>query len=196
MLFDWLGKTPVLVAEEANALFESIPTDTLVGLRDRAFLAVLIYSFARISAALSMRVEDYFPQGKRWWLRLHEKGGKYHEMPVHHTLEEYLDSYIRAAGIGEDKKGPLFRRTGKLSGRPVARANAFHMIQRRAKTAGVKTQIGCHTFRATGITIYLSNGGVLEKAQMMAAHESPRTTKLYNRTSDAVSLDEVERVVF
>jgi site-specific recombinase XerD len=121
-------------------------------------------------------------------------------MPVHHTLEEYLDTYIRTAGIGEDKKGPLFRsaikRTGQLSERPLARANAFHMIQRRAKTAGFKTQIGCHTFRATGITIYLTNGGVLEKAQMMAAHESPRTTKLYDRTSDAVSLDEVERVVF
>ena len=79
-----------------------------------------------------MRVEDYFPQGKRWWLRLHEKGGKHHEMPVHHTLEEYLDSYIRAAGIGEDKKGPLFRsairRTGQLSERPLARANALQMI--------------------------------------------------------------------
>jgi site-specific recombinase XerD len=142
MLFDWLvvgqvvasnpasvvrgpkhvvkrGKTPVLMPEEAHALFESIPADSLVGLRDRALLAVLIYSFARISAALSMRVEDYFPKSKRWWLRLHEKGGKYHEMPAHHTLEEYLDSYIRAAGIGEDKKGPLFRsairRTGKGS---------------------------------------------------------------------------------
>jgi integrase/recombinase XerD len=85
------GKTPVLVPEEAHALFEAIPTDSLVGLRDRALLAVLIYSFARISAALSMRVEDYFPQGKRWWLRLHEKGGKYHEMPAHHTLEEGAD---------------------------------------------------------------------------------------------------------
>src|SRR5512132_2291714 len=160
MLFDWLvvgqvvatnpasvvrgpkhvvkrGKTPVLVPEEAHALFAAIPTDNLVGLRDRALLGVLIYGFARISAALAMRVEDYFPRGKRWWLRLHEKGGKYHEMPVHHTLEDYLDSYIRTAGIGEDKKGPLFRsalrRTGKLSGRPLARANAFHMIQRRAK---------------------------------------------------------------
>lgn len=70
------------------------------------------------------------------------------------------------------------------------------MIQRRAKVAGITTEIGCHTFRATGITIYLTNGGVLEKAQIMAAHESPRTTKLYDRTSDAVSLDEVERVVF
>ena len=223
MLFDWLvvgqvvrsqpriggagpshivnrGRTPILSPEEAHQLFESIPTDSLVGLRDRALIGVLIYSFARISAALAMRVEDYFPQGKRWWLRLHEKGGKNHEMPVHHTLEAYLDSYVRAAGIGEDKKGPLFRaalaKNGGLSERPLDRRNALEMIYRRAKQAGIATQIGCHTFRATGITIYLTNGGTLEKAQMMAAHSSPRTTKLYDRTNDAVSLDEVERVVF
>ena len=223
MLFDWLvvgqvvrsnpasvvrgpshvvkrGRTPILSPEEARQLFESIPTDSLVGLRDRALIGVLIYSFARISAALAMRVEDYFPQGKRWWLRLHEKGGKNHEMPVHHTLEAYLDRYVHAAGIDEDKKGWLFRaalaKNGRLSERALDRRNALELIYRRAKQAGVATQIGCHTFRATGITIYLSNGGTLEKAQMMAAHESPRTTKLYDRTSDAVSLDEVERVVF
>jgi integrase/recombinase XerD len=193
------GRTPILSPEEARALFESIPTDSLVGLRDRALICVLIYSFARISAALSIRVEDYFPQGKRWWLRLHEKGGKNHEMPVHHSLEAYLDEYVRAAGIAEDKKGPLFRaaqaKNGVLSDRPFQRHRALEMIKRRAKAAGVATQIGCHTFRATGITIYLTNGGTLEKAQMMAAHSSPRTTKLYDRTSDAVSLDEVERVV-
>lgn len=123
-----------------------------------------------------------------------------HEMPCHHTLEAYLDSYICEAGIAEDKKEPLFRsavrRTGQLSKRPLVRANAFHMVQRRARQAGIATAIGCHSFRATGITIYLANGGVLEKAQRMAAHESPRTTKLYDRTNDAVSLDEVERVVF
>jgi site-specific recombinase XerD len=222
MLFDWLvvgqvvranpasvvrgprhvvkrGKTPILSPEEARQLFASLP-ETLVGLRDRALIGVLVYGFARISAALAMRVEDYFPQGKRWWLRLHEKGGKHHEMPVHHSLEADLDAYLQAAGIGEDKKGPLFRaalgKTGRLSARPLERRNAFEMIRRRAKAAGVATQIGCHTFRATGITIYLTNGGTLEKAQMMAAHSSPRTTKLYDRTSDAVSLDEVERVVF
>ena len=223
MLFDWLvvgqvmssnpasvvrgpshivnrGRTPILSPEEAHQLFESIPTDSLVSLRDRALIGILIYSFARISAALSMRVEDYFPQGKRWWLRLHEKGGKNHEMPVHHSLEAYLDEYVRTAGIGDDKKGPLFRaalaKNGGLSERPLDRRNGLEMIYRRAKAAGIATQIGCHTFRATGITIYLTNGGTLEKAQMMAAHSSPRTTKLYDRTSDAVSLDEVERVVF
>lgn len=131
---------------------------------------------------------------------MHEKGGRYHEMPVHHALEEHLDSYIQAAGIGEDRKGWLFRsaltKAGELSERPLLRRNALEMIKRRARRAGIATAIGCHTFRATGITIYMSNGGVLEKAQMMAAHASPRTTKLYDRTSDQVSLDEVERVVF
>ncbi len=121
-------------------------------------------------------------------------------MPVHHTLEEHLDSYIQAAGICEDKKGPLFRsalaKNGKLSDRPLDRILAFRMIQRRAKAAGVETHIGNHTFRATGITIYLLNGGTLEKAQQMAAHESPRTTKLYDRADDGVTLDEVEKVVF
>jgi site-specific recombinase XerD len=222
MLFDWLvvgqvvrsnpasvvrgprhvvrrGKTPILAPEEARALFEAIP-DSLVGLRDRALIGVLVYGFARISAALAMRVEDYFPQGKRWWLRLHEKGGKHHEMPVHHSLEADLDAYLQTAGIGEDKKGWLFRaalaKNGRLSERPLERRNALEMIYRRARAAGIATQIGCHTFRATGITIYLTNGGTLEKAQMMAAHSSPRTTKLYDRTNDTVSLDEVERVVF
>jgi integrase/recombinase XerD len=96
------GKTPILDPSEARALFDSIPTDSLVGLRDRALIGVLIYSFARVSAAVAMRVEDYFPQGKRWWVGLHEKGGKHHEMPVHHTLKEYLDRYIEATGIGTD----------------------------------------------------------------------------------------------
>jgi site-specific recombinase XerD len=207
MLFDWLvvgqvvrsnpasvvrgpkhvikrGKTPVLAPEEARELFSRIPTDTLIGLRDRALIGVLIYSFARVSAAVAMRIEDYFPQGKRWWLQLHEKGGKQHEMPVHHTLEEYLDSYIAAAGIKGDPKSPLFRassgKTKVLSERPFDRKDAFAMVRRRANAAGIRTKIGCHTFRATGITIYLTNGGDLEKAQQMAAHESPRTTKLYD----------------
>jgi integrase/recombinase XerD len=105
---------------------------------------------------------------------------------VHHTLEGYLDSYIQAAGIGEDKKGPLFRsalgKTGQLTKRPLDRSDAFQMVRRRARQAGIETQIGNHTFRVTRLTIYLSNGDTLEKAQQMPAHESPRTTKLYDRT--------------
>jgi site-specific recombinase XerC len=103
------GKTPVLSEEEARRLIESIDTSTLVGLRDRALIGVMTYAFARIGAVVAMRVEDYYPNGKRWWVRLHEKGGKRHEMPAHHKLEAFLDEYLAAAGIRDDGKGPLFR---------------------------------------------------------------------------------------
>jgi integrase/recombinase XerD len=89
------GKTPVLTAEEARALLDSISTDTLVGMRDRALIAVMVFSFARVSAALGMNVEDYFQQGKRWWFRLYEKGGKRHEVPAHHNTESYAASMCR-----------------------------------------------------------------------------------------------------
>jgi site-specific recombinase XerD len=206
------GKTTVLTAGEARVLLDSIaltravtlPDGTineapdLVGLRDRALISVMTFAFGRISAVLGMRVEDYYPQGKRWWVRLHEKGGKRHEMPAHHNLETYLDEYIKAAGIGDDDKSPLFRsalgRTGQLTDRPMHRVDAWNMIQRRAAAAGLESRVSCHSFRATGITAYLDNGGSLENAQLMAAHESPRTTKLYDRTGDEITLDEVERI--
>jgi site-specific recombinase XerD len=221
MLFDWLvtgqvvatnpahsvrgpkhvvktGKTTVLDAEQARLLLDSIDTSTVVGLRDRALISVMIFAFARIGAVVAMRVEDYYPNGKRWWVRLHEKGGKRHEMPAHHNLEAYLDADIEAAGIRDAGKIPLFRsavgRTGTLTEKPMNRVDAWRMIQRRATDLGTRVKIGCHTFRATGITAYLESGGTLEKAQAMAAHESPRTTKLYDRTGDEITLDEVERI--
>jgi site-specific recombinase XerD len=221
MLFDWLvtgqvvatnpahavrgpkhvvkrGKTPVLTSDQARALLESIDTSTLVGLRDRALIGVMTYAFARVGAVVAMRVEDYFANGKRWWVRLHEKGGKRHEMPAHHKLEAFLDEYIKAAGLGDADKSPLFRsavrRTGTLTATAMHRIDAYRMIQRRAAELGLAVRIGCHTFRATGITAYLEAGGTLENAQAMAAHESPRTTKLYDRTGDEITLDEVERI--
>lgn len=180
MLFDWLvtghvldvnpahavrgpkyvvkkGKTPALTADEARELLDSIAmvkktadeegTETeepaLVGLRDRALIGVMVYTFARVNAVLQMKVRDYFVQGRRGWVRLHEKSGKEHEVPCHHILEQYLDEYIAAAGIAA----------------------------------------------------YLKNKGTLEAAQHIANHESPRTTKLYDRRQDEISLDEVERIL-
>ena len=131
-------------------------------------------------------------------MRLHEKGGKQHEMPVHHKLEEFLDAYIKASGIADDERGPLFRtaagKTGVLTKSAMHRVDAYRMTRRRTAEAGFKVKLGCHTFRATGITAYLEAKGSLENAQAMAAHESPRTTKLYDRTSDEITLDEVERI--
>jgi integrase/recombinase XerD len=193
------GKTPVLQADEARTLLDSIDITSLPGLRDRALIGLMVYTFARVGAVVSMRVEDYFVQGRRGWVRLHEKGGKEHEMPAHHNLDRYLEAYIAAAGIAQDRKGSLFRttngRSGELKGNSLLQSDVWRMIRRRALAAGIKTKIGCHTFRATGITAYLKNGGKLEVAQQMANHESSRTTGLYDRRNDEVSLDEVERIV-
>ena len=193
------GKTPVLDAQEWRKLFDSIPTETVRDLRDRALIATLTYSFARITAALRMKVEDLRPQGAGWRIQLHEKGGKQHAMPCHHSLAEALHAYIAAAGIAEDRKGWLFRTSPRhnatvLTERSMNQPDAWRMIRRRAVAAGIMAPIGNHTFRATGITAYLGNGGVLEHAQAMAAHESPRTTKLYDRTKDRLTQYEVERI--
>jgi len=195
------GSTPVLNEEEARLILESIDVNSVVGLRDRALIALMCYTFARVEAALSVRYCDYFPQGKRWWLRLNEKNGKVVEMPVHHKLERYLDEYLTAAGFpgeADRKKSPIFfsafGRTGKLTDHRMSACDAWRMIRRRAKEAGILTPIGCHSFRATGITNYLVNGGRLETAQQMAGHSDPRTTKLYDRRSDQLSLDEIEKI--
>jgi site-specific recombinase XerD len=221
MLFDWLvigqvipsnpassvrgprhsvkkGKTPVLAADEARALLDVTDTSSIVGLRDRALIGLMVYTFARVGAVIKMSTDDVYVQARRTWVRLHEKGGKRHEMPCHHNLDEYLHAYIERAQLRE-AKGFLFRsaagRTGQLTERPISQADVYRMIRRRANDAKVATKIGCHTFRATGITEYLRNGGKLEVAQQMANHESARTTGLYDRRNDQVSLDEVERIV-
>jgi integrase/recombinase XerD len=222
MLFDWLvtgqvipinpahavrgprhsvkkGKTSVLSAEEMRTLLDSIDTSKLIGLRDRGLIALMGYTFARVGAVIQMKVEDYYIQKRRGWVRLHEKGGKVNELPCHHNLEKFLDEWLNASAMAAQSTAPLFPtlRHGKLEARlPLAQANVHSMIQRRALAAGIATRISCHSFRATGITTYLQNGGKLEVAQQMAGHESARTTGLYDRRNDAVELDEVERVVY
>ena len=185
------GKTP----EEARQLLDSIDVESDSGLRDRALIGVMVFSFARVSAVVGMDVKDYSQQGKRWWLRLAEKGGKAHAVPVHHKAEEYLDAYL--AALGNPAKGPLFRAMTKERGfgkGRLSRIDAFRMVKRRCAAAGLGDTPNCHTFRATGITAYLLNGGTIEGAQAIAAHESPRTTKLYDRTSDEITLAEIERI--
>jgi site-specific recombinase XerD len=222
MLFDWLitgqvvptnpaaavrgpnyvvttGKTPVLDAAEWRNLINAIPAETVRDLRDRALIATLTYTFARIGAALKMKVEDLRPQGTGWQLHLHEKGGKEHKMPCHHALTEMLHAYLTAAGIAEDRKGWLFRTSPRhnaavLSEKPLSQRDAWGMIRRRAVAAGIAAPIGNHTFRATGITNFLENGGTLEHAQDMAAHASPRTTRLYDRRKEKITQAQVERI--
>ncbi len=148
------GKTPVLAADEARQILDAIDVSTPIGLRDRALIGLMAYSFARIGAAENMKVEDVFLQNRRYWVRLHEKGGKEHVMPCHHNLEEYLLSYIDGCGLKDDPQGPLFRTIGRdtksLTATALPQANAWQMVRRRALAAGIATKIGNHTFRATG----------------------------------------------
>ena len=221
MLFDWLvtgqvmpsnpahsvrgprhsvskGVTPVLSSEEATTLLTGMDVSSVVGLHDRAIIAVMTYTFARVGAVVALTVEDYYAQKKRWWLRLREKNGKVNEMPCHHKLEQYLDAYIKAAAIEGDRKGPLFRaaigKTKRLGQGAISRTDVWYIVRRSAANASIETAIGCHTFRATGITDYLTNGGRIEVAQRMAGHSNAKTTGLSDRRNDDVSVGEVERI--
>jgi site-specific recombinase XerD len=180
------GSTPVLLADDARQLLDSIDIRTIVGLRDRAIIGVMVYSFARVSATLRMNVGDYFIQGRRRWFRLHEKGSKLHDVPAHHNAIEYVEAYLDAADMRTEKKGPLFRtanRYRKLSLNRMHRNDVLRMIKRRARKADISSSIGCHTFRATGITAYLSNGGSVEHAR-----RSPLTTPYAAQSSTTAHL--------
>lgn len=192
------GKTPVLTPDQARLLLDSIETDTIAGLRDRALIGMMVYSFARISAALAMNVGDYYPDGKRFWFRLHEKGGKFHEVPAHHSAEEYMDAYLAAAGVASEKGSPIFRsvdRRRQLTDRRLSRREALGIIKRRCRLLPLPAGTCNHSMRATGITAFLMSGGTLERAVAIAAHSSPRTTSLYDRRNDSITLDEIERIL-
>jgi site-specific recombinase XerD len=200
------GSTPILTAEEAREFIEGLPTESIKDKRDKAIIGVLTYTFARVSAIVRMKYEDYYQAGRRWKVRLREKGGKQRDVPLHHKAKDYLDAYLEAAGAtrsgenetAETKKLPLFRtmtRTKALSDRPMSRTSVLRMVKSRAEKAGFDSdRVCCHTFRGTGITAYLENGGKLEVAQHLAGHADASTTKLYDRRKELVSKEEVEKI--
>jgi integrase/recombinase XerD len=156
-------------------------TSNEVGLRDRALLGTLAYTFARIGAVVNLKVEDYFQTGKRSMIRFREKGGKETEIPVHHKLEELLDQYLQISGLKNRPSASLFPiavgKTRKLGNRPATRIDAARMLKRRLKDAGFSDAFSPHSFRATGITNFLENGGTLEVAQRIAGQRSRRSSR-------------------
>ncbi len=159
----------------------------------------MTYTFARVSAACGPDVGDHFRAGHRWKIRLHEKGGQRRTVPVHHKAEEYLDAYLDAAGVLAERDAPLFQslkgRTGELTGKRLQADNVLQMVKRRAEEAGFDpAQVTCHTFRATGITTYLTGGGDLETAQHIATCASANTTRIYDHRDERVEQEEIERV--
>ena len=140
--------------------------------------------------ALKMKVEDVRPRGAGWTVKLHEKGGKQHAMPCHHALAEVLRAYIDPPAsprtVRDGCSAPGGHNGSVLSDKPMSQPDAWRMIRRRAGRLP--------HFRATRITAYLADGGALEHAQEMAAHESPRATKRYDRTKERLTRNEVERI--
>jgi site-specific recombinase XerD len=189
------GKTYCPSAEEIRRLLDAIPTDSGVGLRDRALISVMLYTFGRVSAVLGLDRQDLVTEGAHQLLCLHEKGGKQLRVPLHHKAREALHGYLEAVDIADGE--PLFqsvRRDGRLSGRRLTRQKVGGMVKRRARQAGISARISPHSFRAAGITLYRAGGGSLAHAQQIAGHASVRSTRLYDRTQDRINLEEIERI--
>ncbi|WP_226893891.1 tyrosine-type recombinase/integrase [Nisaea sediminum] len=193
-----VGKTPVLTAAEARQLLDSIETDTLIGLRDRALISFMLYTFARVSAAVGVNIGDLFAEGGHTWVRLREKGGKDHVMPLHPELEADIGAYLGVVPTSVVNM-PLFRamdrRGGIFSGRRLDRRDAWAIVQRRRKASGLATHTTCHSFRASGITAFLENGGSIELASIMAAHSNTRTTSLYDRRT-LIDQNTIKNILF
>lgn len=204
-----IGVTPILEATQMRALLNSISVTRnekgagkhggglvdLKGLRDRVASALMAYTFARVSAIATLKRGDYTMEGKRARLRLQEKGGKEKLVWLHHEAEDFLDAYLAAAGI-VDPKAALFQTLDKkhrLTEKRMSRRDLLRAVKTRCQGAGLPVTICNHTFRGTGITVFLQNGGSLEAAQDMANHTDPRTTKLYDRREDLATLSEIER---
>lgn len=207
------GKTPEITLEQSRTLLaaiqvskavddgqgNTIETPLLVGLRDRAIIAMLKYTACRAGAVAKLRLGDFQHDGAQFVLRFQEKGGKSREIPVRHDLEGFIQAYLDTAGIaGEAKDRPLFRstlrRTGKLTGNPMTSKSICELVKRRLKDAVLPDRLSPHSFRAMTATDLLSQGVPLEDVQYLLGHSEPRTTALYDRRQKKVTRNIVERI--
>jgi site-specific recombinase XerD len=196
------GKTPVFDRDQGRRLFAALDAAAaggdLLALRDRALMALMLYGFVRVGAAVGMRVRDFEDEGEHASLVLVEKGGQERRLACHHKTREYLRAYILTAGFEPRAKMPLFQtapgRAAVLTGDAMTIDDALRAVKRRCRMAGLPSSLCNHSFRATGITVHQENGGRLEDAQELAGHADARTTRLYIRKARKMAQAEVERV--
>ncbi len=192
------GKTPEFTVQAARHLLESVRTDSIVGLRDRAVIGTLIYTAVRVGAVARLRLRDLTYDDSQWVLRFAEKGGKSRAIPVRHDLECFLLDYLDAAQLRSDAHGPLFRtaagRSGKLTESQISAVDICRMVKRRIQDAGLNARLSPHSFRVTTITDLLEQGVPLEDVQNLAGHADPRTTRLYDRRQKRITRNIVERI--
>ena len=189
------GKTPQIDRDQVRTLFKSIDVSNLVDLRDRAILAVLVYTAARVGAVAKLTLKSFKHDGTQYSLRFSEKGGKSREIPVRHDLEQFLREYIEAAEITE---GRLFRtaylKTKTLTRNAMTGIDICRMMKRRLKSAGLPGHFSPHSFRVTTVTDLLEQNVPLEDVQYLAGHSDPRTTRIYDRRRRKVTRNIVERI--
>lgn len=193
------GKTPEISVKQCRRLLSAIDCSNVVGLRDRAIIAVMIYTAARVGAVSRLRRGDFYDIGDQYCLRLTEKGTKHREIPVRHDLRGFLLQYLAAGQLDySDRASPLFRttrrRTKQLTMNCMTAADMSRMVKRRLRDAGLPSQFSPHSFRVTTITDLLSQGVPLEDVQLLAGHSDPRTTRLYDRRHRQVTRNIVERI--
>ena len=199
--------TTVFEEDEIKAFLGVIKLECLRDVRDKAVFSVLAYSWARVSAVAALNIEDYFERKGTRWFRFQEKRGKIHEVPVHSKAREAVDQWIAASGLGSNPSAPLFpafaqdkksfaiaEKTGGL--RHLDRTGIWKLVQARAKASGLEKKVCCHSFRATGITEYLNNGGTIDIARRIAGHSQLSTTQIYDHSKDRVTIAEIERISF
>ena len=193
------GKTPEITVQGARTLLHSIETGNVVGLRDRAIVALLIYTAARAGAIAALKRGSLYHSGDQWMLHFDEKGGKSREIPVRHDLEKMLFEYIEAAGLRDaGKDTPLLRtalrRTGRLNERSMSGVDLCRMFKRRAREAKLPPHLSPHSVRVTALTDLLEQNVPMEDVQRLAGHADPRTTGLYDRRQRKVTRNIVERI--
>jgi integrase/recombinase XerD len=195
-----LSHTPIFEPEEIKSFMDSLEPVSLIEFRDRALFSTMLYTWARVSAVIALQVEDYYLRKGNRWLRLKEKRGNINEVPVHSVARNAIDEWLRESGLNESPAMPLFPAFSEnrelITSRHMTRVNVWGLVQTRARAAGLKKRIGCHSFRATGLTAYMNAGGQLDIAQRIAGHSQLSTTKIYDRSKDRVTIEEIEKVSF
>lgn len=197
------GKTPEITAKQIRSLLASIDTRTLIGMRDKTAICIMIFTACRAGAVAKLRYGDYRGEPGSRRLRFREKGGKSREIAVRHDLEQMIDSYVFTTGLCDaPKDAPLFcpasatQKGDGTAGKPMQPNDMCRMVKRRLRRAELPVELSAHSFRVATITNLIGQQIPIEDVQQLAGHKDARTTKLYDRTQRKVTRNLVERISF
>lgn len=189
------GRTPEISVLEVRRLLAAIDLSTVAGLRDRALIAFLVYTAARVGAVAKLKLGDLYEVAGSGVAHFLEKNGKSREIPLRGDLSGWVQSYRQAAELSGENT-PLFQtmQGGEVTGRAMDRVDACRIVKRRMRLAGLPERLSAHSFRVATITNLLNQGVALEDVQRLAGHADPRTTRLYDRRPQVITRQIVDRI--